>query len=96
MDGSERGHCGWCFTLKGIFIQKKNLFHCARAESVSFLADHFTSLGKDSLTGHRGSRCTKSTTGQHMFVYHPELNRVLRARDIGLSPPLWLGQVRCL
>ena len=29
---------------KGIFIQENNLFHCARTESVSLLADHFTSL----------------------------------------------------
>ena len=44
VDGSEMGHCGWYFTLKGIFIQENNLFHCARTESVSLLADHFTSL----------------------------------------------------
>ena len=63
--GRVRKRALWLVTVFGIF-QENNLSHCARTESVSLLADHFTGLQKDSLTGHGESRCTKSTTGQHI------------------------------
>ena len=54
---TERGALLWLvtvryLTLKLVSVQKNNLFLCAP------LADHFASLGKNSLTWHRGSRCT--------------------------------------
>ena len=52
------GDCVRYFTLKLIFVQEKNVFHCAQTESVPLLADHFASLEKNSLALHRGSRCT--------------------------------------